>query len=561
MRHSPTQRLRLLAPFLAGGLFLSVTQAQRHLYTFLGDTTGDNFGISVSDAGDVNMDGYADVIVGAHNNNSGAKNGNYARVFSGRDGKILYTFKGDKKGDFFGVRVSGAGDVDKDGYPDVIVGATEFTLSRRGYARVFSGKTGKALYTFLGDANGDMFGIRVSGAGDVNADGYADLVVGADRANSWIGYARVFSGKDGRALYTFKGNAARDMFGRSVGSAGDVNKDGFADVLVGAPNASNATGYARVFSGKDGRVLHTFSGATQRAFFGQPGRAAGDVNGDGYVDLIIGAEFGFNKNNQQTGYAQVFSGKDFKLLYTFYGDSAGSGFGRGADGVGDVDKDGHADLILGANLGKNPQGVDTGYVRVFSGKSGAVLYTLYGESSRDLFGFCARGAGDVNKDGIPDLIIGARWNDKKGSDSGSVRVVSGKPFLAADTHVFSLSKTSTQALTLDAGTGNKGRSYWIFGSVSGTTPGVTLASAIGSVWIPLNVDPWTDITIAVANSATLVNTKGTLDAAGKGKAWIRGGPVNVPGAIGLVLHHAYLVYDGKNNFYMASNPAPLRLTK
>ncbi len=101
----------------------------------------------------------------------------------------------------------------------------------------------------------------------------------------------------------------------------------------------------------------------------------------------------------------------------------------------------------------------------------------------------------------------------------------------------------------------------MFGSVSGTTPGVTLASAKGLVTIPLNPDPWTSITIGLANSPVLVNTKGTLDASGRAKAQIKGGPVNVPGAIGLVLYHAYLVYDANSNFYMASNPVTLRLEK
>ena len=101
----------------------------------------------------------------------------------------------------------------------------------------------------------------------------------------------------------------------------------------------------------------------------------------------------------------------------------------------------------------------------------------------------------------------------------------------------------------------------VLGSVTGTSPGVTLGSAIGLVTIPLNPDPWTDITIGLANSPVLINTKGTLDASGKAKAQIKGGPVNLSSAIGLVLYHAYLVYDASNNFYMASNPVTLLLVK
>ncbi|MHC4852479.1 MAG: hypothetical protein ACYTF5_10710, partial [Planctomycetota bacterium] len=105
------------------------------------------------------------------------------------------------------------------------------------------------------------------------------------------------------------------------------------------------------------------------------------------------------------------------------------------------------------------------------------------------------------------------------------------------------------------------RSYWIFGSVTGTTPGITLASAIGAVHIPLNPDIWTDYTIGMANTATLSNTKATLDASGTAQAAFNIPKVNLPGAIGVVFYHAYLVYDAKNNFYMASNPVPLKLVK
>ncbi len=246
-------------------------------------------------------------------------------------------------------------------------------------------------------------------------------------------------------------------------------------------------------------------------------------------------------------------------LYTFNGDSAGDNLGLSVGGAGDVNNDGHADLIVGAPPGGKNQG---GYARVLSGKDGKILYTFNGDSAGDWFGWSVGGAGDVNKDGYPDLIVGAWGDDNNGTNSGSARVLSGKALtLTTDSHAFSLAKANTQTLNLDAGTANKGRLYWVFGSVTGTSPGVTLASALGLVTIPLNPDAWTDITIGLANSPVLVNPKGKLDANGKAKAMIKGGPVNAPSAIGLVFYHAYLVYDAQSNFYMASNPVTLRLEK
>ncbi|MHC4896955.1 MAG: DUF7948 domain-containing protein [Planctomycetota bacterium] len=133
--------------------------------------------------------------------------------------------------------------------------------------------------------------------------------------------------------------------------------------------------------------------------------------------------------------------------------------------------------------------------------------------------------------------------------------------LYGNLHEVSLSTGGTQKLTVNAGKAHANRSYWIFGSVTGTTPGITLASAIGAVHIPLNPDIWTDYTIGLANTATLSNTKATLDASGTAQAAFNIPKVNLPGAIGVVFYHAYLVYDAKNNFYMASNPVPLKLVK
>jgi hypothetical protein len=133
--------------------------------------------------------------------------------------------------------------------------------------------------------------------------------------------------------------------------------------------------------------------------------------------------------------------------------------------------------------------------------------------------------------------------------------------LYGDVHQISISAGGTQKLTVDAGWAHAGRSYWIFGSVTGTTPGVTLGSAIGAVHIPLVPDIWTDITIGFANTPTLRNTKRTLNASGTAQASFNIPPTNLPSAIGLVFHHACLIYDAKNNFHMASNPVPLTLVK
>ncbi len=413
---------------LAGTSDNDPTQRPYWWKTLNGDSEGDELGTSVSDAGDVNGDGHADLIVGAPFDDNNGDNSGSARVFSGLDGSMLYTFNGDT-GDWLGHSVSGAGDVNGDGYADLIVGAyqDDNNGNNSGSARVFSGVNGSILYTFNGDSADDLLGESVSGAGDVDGDGHADLIVGAygdDNNGPASGSARVFSGLDGSILYTFNGDSAFDYLGASVSGAGDVNGDGYADLIVGAyqdDNNGNNSGSARVFSGVNGSILYTFNGDSAYDRLGFSVSGAGDVNGDGYADLIVGAPF----DNNLSGSARVFSGLDGSMLYTFNGDFVGNAFfGTSVSDAGDVNGDGVADLIVGAQALLS-EGLP--YAQVFSGLNGSILYDFFGDSAGDSFGVSVSGAGDVDGDGYDDLIVGATYDDNNGADSGSARV-----FLSSD---------------------------------------------------------------------------------------------------------------------------------
>jgi len=157
------------------------------------------------------------------------------------------------------------------------------------------------------------------------------------------------------------------------------------------------------------------------------------------------------------------------------------------------------------------------------------------------------------------VLFGGR--DSSGRILGDTWEYLGSQALTASPSTISTTSGGTHAFTLDAGTQHGKRLYWIFGSVTGTSPGVTLASAVGSVNIPLNPDPYTDLTIALANTTLLTTTRGALDTSGKGSASLNVPKTNITAAIGLKLYHAYLVYDAKNNFYMTSNPVTLTLAK
>jgi hypothetical protein len=409
-----------LAPALAvGSIFLTSARAQSVLYTLNADKDYDRLGVSVHSAGDVNHDGHPDFIAGAPENGFifGLGEG-YARVYNGLTGATLYTLNGANSGDAFGTAVAGCGDVNGDGYADFVVGApgAGVSASQAGRVTVFSGKTGAVLWTFDGDAAGDQLGMAVAGAGDVDNDGYADIIVGAPLAASGgqnRGYARIYSGKTGAILRTFVGVNDGDRLGASVDGAGDINHDGKADVIVGSYLAG-----AKVYSGANGAVLWSFTApADDRLGYAVAG--AGDVNGDGTPDVIVGAPQDGNVFLPGAGYAVVYSGLDGSTLLTLNGVGSGDRFGCGVGGAKDVNGDNHADLIVGAD--QYPIS-GAGYVQVLSGSTGAVLYAVPGSSSTARIGTAVDGLGDVNGNGQKEFAIGSPGDSSAFNIGGQVKV-------------------------------------------------------------------------------------------------------------------------------------------
>lgn len=396
-------------------------------YIYDGEAAENWFGQSLASAGDVNNDGFDDLIIGAMYHTSNIFREGRVYVFSGMTGDTLYVFSGDMAEIIFGRSVASAGDVNNDGFDDFIIGAPQtFTLNTDpGRAYVFSGKTGDTLYAFTGETNGDRFGYTVASAGDVNNDSFDDFIIGAIDYNSGRGRAYVFSGQTGDTLYIFDSEGNSDEFGIISAAAGDINNDGYDDIIVSAwiNNSDSGRGYAYVFSGQTGDTLYVFRGEAASDFFGVSAASAGDVNNDGYDDIIIGAHFN-DAGGIDAGRAYVFSGQTGDTLHIFTGAAAGDFFGLLALPAGDMNGDGYDDLIIGAQL-NDGAGADFGRAYVFSGRTGDTLLIFDGEESGALFGGRARSAGDVNNDGRPDLIIGAFLSDSGGVNAGRVYVYSG----------------------------------------------------------------------------------------------------------------------------------------
>ncbi len=410
-----------------------------------GPVPGDQLGRSVVVIGDVNEDGMADYAIGSRGNDPDETSAGRVIVYSGADGSVIATLDGESPSDHFGEALAPAGDVNSDGKADLIVGAWANGAggSTAGRAYVFSAAQGSPLYTFTGLSPGDTLGDSVNGAGDVNNDGHDDLIIGAptrDVGVSNTGQVTVLSGLDGSVIWTVNGQNENDRLGVSVAGIGDINADGHDDFAAGAHLFDDGNGIldnrgrVYVYSGKTGTLLYTKTGQGSGDNFGWEVSPAGDVNGDGDPDFVVGAPLN-DALGSNTGRVYVYSGPTGELLHMFTGEAAVDKLGLSVGGAGDVDGDGFDDVLAGAwwnDADTGASGDNRGRAYIYSGRNGGVLNSFTGEASLDHLGRPISGGRDINGDGVPDIIVGARDNDANGAEAGRAYVFFLDPGCLAD---------------------------------------------------------------------------------------------------------------------------------
>jgi hypothetical protein len=516
---------------------------------------------------DLDGDGHDELLIGVPRDGTAAPSAGAVRIVSGASGLAIDTVRGDAQDDYLGWAVEAVGDVDADGTVDFGAGApSQCGTGKIGYARVFSGADFSVLATVHGDSYLDWFGCALSGAGDQDLDGHADFAVGAYSFCGGFklpGYVRAYSGATGLARWTAMGDSDWDSFGWALDLLGDYDGDGVEDLIAGAPG-NDTKGYDAgrfyVLSGTNGAKLYTEDGEAGLHYSGFALVGTGDLDLDGVVDYSIGVPgeqdgFGDDPHPSEFGKIQLHSAATHTVLFETVGPAVFDHLGWAVATVGDLDQDGHPEVAAAAtrfDIATTQLSFGPAYIDVVSGATGETVLHVEGPVTAENHEVDLASGGDVNGDGSPDLVLGSNGLELTG---GFARVLSTRALeLASTTFLLTPAggKDSVQYLPIDLPPEYAGSFYRILGSQSGTSPGFDL----GGVHVPLNPDEYTDVTLDPLSGSLMKHGKGLVGTI-KPLATFKPSTAQIATMAGETLHHVLVVFDSRGVPISVSAPVPV----
>ncbi len=339
--------------------------------------------------------------------------------------------------DLFGAHVARLGDINADGIIDFFISAIDedndvapYDHCCFGTGRVVSGADGAILRKHLGPEEAGFYGMSIAAGSDLDGDQIADYAISSPYLPNVMtgpseGVVDVYSGATGALLFQLTGERDGDAFGAMTRFVGDVDADGVDDLGVGAPWIDGGrnlpqVGGVYIHSGRTGAVLYKVTGTKANEFMGKV-NGLGDINGDGHADFAIGSN-GFNAGPNTEGKVGVYSGATGAKLYTLVGEDPGDKFGDNLCPLGDVNGDGAPDFAV-----NSPVHGLVGRIYVYSAPTGKLLYTIDGVYTQQQFGYLpARGPTDFNGDGFDDVIVGTIYVATYPNNESKIQIHDGR---------------------------------------------------------------------------------------------------------------------------------------
>ncbi len=403
----------------------------------VGSADHEGLGAVIAMVDDLDGDGNPDILSSNPEASTGAnwQNG-FVQAMSSSDGTVLWRVDGASDNAMLGQQMESVPDADADGIPDILVvnpDAFDGMYYWNGTVKLLSGATGAEIWAAAGYYHGERLGTNYSASWDLNGDNVNDIVVGMpDRSTGGKtvnGALWALDGAHGWPIWQRGGTDNYGRLGENFWLSGDLDGDGYKDVVATAPEASSGgmsgNGVIHAYSGNNGLTIWRLDGSGDTEHLGQYLSRPGDLDGDGVDDYVAGSEFSDDAGMINSGSILAINGVTGASLWAHQGVGNDVRLGANLVDMSDLDGDGVRDIVSHSNLADSNGHVNNGSVRAFSGSDGTEIWRLDGSTNDERFGWVTKEIPDLDGDGNADVIVSAPYSDSSGmADNGFIMAMS-----------------------------------------------------------------------------------------------------------------------------------------